>query len=134
MGVEPFLVAAVLRGVLGQRLVRRLCERCRQPDPDAAEIVASYCQHQGVAEPTEQGYFKTGGCAACGQTGFRGRVGVFEVLRVDGAIRRLIGDKADSGRLLAAGRANGLTTMVEDGFSKASRGLTTVDEVLRTTG
>ncbi len=134
MGVEPFLVAAVLRGVLGQRLVRRLCERCRLPDPDAAEVVASYCRHQGVAAPTEHGYFKTGGCAACGQTGFRGRFGVFEVLRVDSAIRALIGDKADSSRLLAAGRGKGLTTMVEDGFSKASRGLTTVDEVLRTTG
>ncbi len=97
-------------------------------------MVASYCRHQGVAAPTERSYFKIGGCAACGQTGFRGRVGVFEVLRVDGVIRGLIGDKADSSRLLAAGRANGFTTMVEDGFSKASRGLTTVDEVLRTTG
>ena len=133
MGVESFLVAAVLRGVLGQRLVRRLCERCRQPDPDQHEVVAAFCRQQGVAAPTDHGYFKACGCAACGQTGFRGRVGVFEVLRVDSKIRALIGDKADSSRLLAAGRSNGLSTMVEDGFSKASRGMTTVDEVLRTT-
>ena len=133
MGVEPFLVAAVLRGVLGQRLVRRLCERCRQPDPDQHDVVASYCRHEGVAAPPERAYFKACGCAACGGTGFRGRIGVFEMLRVDRKTRALIGDRADSGRLLAAGRANGLTTMVEDGFSKASRGMTTVDEVLRTT-
>ncbi len=133
MGVEPFLVAAVLRGVLGQRLVRRLCERCRQPDPDQEDIVASFCQHEGIAAPPERAYFKACGCAACGGTGFRGRVGVFELLRVDRTVRALIGDKAESSRLLAAGRASGLTTMVEDGFSKASRGITTVDEVLRTT-
>ena len=134
MGIEPFLVAAVLRGVLGQRLVRRLCERCRQPDPDQEDVVASFCRHEGVTAPPDRAYFKACGCAACGGTGFRGRVGVFEILRVDRTVRALIGDKADSGRLLAAGRASGLTTMVEDGFSKASRGMTTVDEVLRTTG
>ncbi len=133
MGVEPFLVAAVLRGVLGQRLVRRLCERCRQPDPDQHEVVASFCRHQGSAAPVERTYFKAAGCPACGHTGFRGRVGVFEVLRVDSKIRALIGDKASTPTLLAAARTTGFTTMVEDGFSKASRGVTTVDEVLRTT-
>ena len=133
MGIEPFLVAAVLRGVVGQRLVRRLCERCRQPDPEQEDIVASFCRHEGTAAPPERAYSKACGCAACGGTGFRGRVGVFEILRVDRTVRALIGDKADSSRLLAAGRASGLTTMVEDGFSKASRGMTTVDEVLRTT-
>ena len=133
MGIEPFLVAAVLRGVLGQRLVRRLCARCRQPDHDQEDLVASFCRHEGVAAPPERAYFKACGCAACGGTGFRGRVGVFEILRVDRTVRALIGDKVDSSRLLAAGRASGLTTMVEDGFSKAARGMTTVDEVLRTT-
>ncbi len=134
MGIEPFLVAAVLRGVLGQRLVRRLCERCRQPDPDRHDVVASFCRSEGIAPPPERGYFKACGCAACGGTGFRGRVGVFEILRVDRNVRALIGERADSGRLLAAGRASGHTTMMEDGFAKAERGMTTVDEILRTTG
>ncbi len=134
MGVEPFLIAASLRGVLGQRLVRRLCERCRAPDPKQAEIVRGLCRKNGLVEPAEHGFHKAVGCPACGQTGYRGRVGVFEVLRVDGAIRKLIGIKAEGARIEAAGRENGLTTMLEDGFAKAGRGHTSVEEVLRTVG
>ena len=134
MGVEPFLIAASLRGVLGQRLVRRLCERCKAPDPRQADIVRGMCRKHGLVEPRESGFQKPVGCQACGQTGFRGRVGVFEVLRIDAAIRTLIGAKADTNRILAAGRENGLTTMLEDGFAKAGRGATSVDEVLRTVG
>lgn len=134
MGVEPFLIAASLRGVLGQRLVRRLCDRCKTPDTDQADIVRGMCRRHKLVEPREYGFHKGVGCPACGQTGFRGRVGVFEILRVDADIRKLIGEKADTGSILTAGRANGLTTMLEDGFAKAGRGLTSVDEVLRTVG
>ena len=134
MGVEPYLVAACLRGVLGQRLVRRLCERCRVPDPEQAGIVASLCRTNGLATPADRDFFKPCGCPACGNTGFRGRVGVFEVLRVDGTVRDLIGAKADNKRLLAAARGTGLTTMIEDGLDKAARGVTTLDEVLRSVG
>ena len=134
MGIEPFLIAASLRGVLGQRLVRRLCERCRAPDPKQAEIVRGLCRKNGFAEPVEQAFQKAVGCPACGQTGYRGRVGVFEVLRVNGAIRKLIGAKAEGARIEAAGRENGLTTMLEDGFAKAGRSQTSVEDVLRTVG
>jgi general secretion pathway protein E len=134
MGVEPFLIAASLRGVLGQRLVRRLCERCREPDPKSADLVNGLSRKHGFFAPRERGFAKSVGCPACGNTGFRGRVGVFEVLRVDDAIRTLIGTKADSQRILTAARETGLTTMLEDGFDKAARGITTVDEVLRTVG
>ena len=134
MGVEPFLIAASLRGVLGQRLVRRLCERCKAPDPKAEEIVHGLCAKNGLAVPAEPAFHKAVGCPSCGQTGYRGRVGVFEVLRVDGAIRKLIGAKADGMRIEAAARETGLTTMIEDGFAKAGRGLTSVEDVLRTVG
>ena len=134
MGIEPFLIAASLRGVLGQRLVRRLCERCKAPDPTQAETVRALCRRHGIATPKATDFQKTKGCSACGQTGFRGRIGVFEVLRIDQAIRTLIGARADTGRILEAGRATGLTTMLEDGLDKASRGLTSIDEVLRTVG
>ncbi len=134
MGVEPFLIAAVLRGVLGQRLVRRLCDRCKTPDPAQSEMVRGLCRKNGLPEPKDRNYHKGVGCPACGQSGFRGRVGVFEVLRVDPAIRTLIGAKADSNQILEAGRKTGLTTMLEDGFAKAGLGLTSVDEVLRTIG
>ena len=134
MGVEPFLIAASLRGVLGQRLVRRLCERCKVPDSTQAETVRGLCRKHGFAEPKSRGFFKSVGCPVCGMTGFRGRVGVFEVLRVDATIRSLIGAKADSTQILAAGRETGLTTMLEDGFAKAGLGQTSVEEVLRTIG
>ena len=134
MGVEPFLIAAVLRGVLGQRLVRRLCDRCKTPDPVQAETVRGLCRKSGVPEPKDRNYHKNVGCPACGQSGFRGRIGVFEVLRVDPAIRSLIGAKADTNQILEAGRKTGLTTMLEDGCAKAGLGLTSVDEVLRTIG
>ena len=134
MGIEPFLIAASLRGVLGQRLVRRLCERCKVPDPTQVETMRSLCRRHGIGTPTAIGFNKNVGCAACGQTGFRGRIGIFEVLRVDQAIRTLIGARADTGRILEAGRVSGLTTMLEDGLDKAGRGLTSIDEVLRTVG
>jgi general secretion pathway protein E len=134
MGVEPFLIAASLRGVLGQRLVRRLCDRCHAPDPDQARTVEALCRSRDLPIPPEKHYRRACGCSACGQTGFRGRVGLFEVLRVNGRMRTLIGDKADPGALLAAARADGTTTMLEDGLDKAARGLTTVGEVLRIVG
>ena len=134
MGIEPFLIAASLRGVLGQRLVRRLCERCKAPNPAHADTVRALCRRHAIAMPKVIGFQKNVGCSACGQTGFRGRIGVFEVLCVDPAIRALIGARADTGRILEAGRATGLTTMLEDGLDKAGRGLTSVDEVLRTVG
>jgi general secretion pathway protein E len=134
MGVEPFLIAASLRGVLGQRLVRRLCERCRASDPAQVEIVQRFCQKHELVAPRDQSFFKPVGCPSCGQTGFRGRIGIFEVLRVDAAMRTLIGAKADTARLFAAAREGGSTSMVEDGFAKAGQGLTSVDEVLRTIG
>ena len=134
MGVEPFLIAASLRGVLGQRLVRRLCERCRVEDPAQVEIVERFCQKHALIAPRDRAFFKPLGCPSCGQTGFRGRIGIFEVLRVDAAMRTLIGAKADTASLFAAAREGGSTSMLEDGFAKAGQGLTSVDEVLRTIG
>jgi general secretion pathway protein E len=134
MGIEPFLTAATLRGVLAQRLVRRLCERCRIPDPAQKEVVAALCAHHHLPAPAEQHFMKGLGCPACGQTGFKGRVGLFEIVRVDTAVRALIAAGADSTQILAAARNSGTTTMLEDGLSKAARGLTSIDEVLRAVG
>lgn len=134
MGVEPFLISASLRGVIGQRLVRRLCERCKEPDPASGAVAGSLCDRYGLAHPSFRNFMTGRGCPACGQTGFRGRVGLFEVLKVDADVRALIGAKADPDRILASGRKNGLTTMIEDGLTKAGLGQTTIDEVLRTVG
>ncbi|MBH0237849.1 type II/IV secretion system protein [Methylobrevis sp. L22] len=134
MGVEPFLIAASLRGVLGQRLVRRLCERCRRPDPTVRAGVEKLVEGRGlVCEPADV-YYEPVGCEACGRTGYRGRIGVFEVLRMDDGMRSLLRVEPDPGKVLAAARAAGMTTMLEDGLAKAGLGHTSVEEVLRATG
>jgi general secretion pathway protein E len=97
-------------------------------------VVGALCNKYGLAQPTHRKFMKARGCPACGQTGFRGRVGLFEVLKVDADVRSLIGAKADPDRILASGRKNGLTTMIEDGLTKAGLGQTTIDEILRTVG
>ena len=134
MGIEPYLLASALRGVLGQRLVRRLCERCKREDPREAETAKALAAERGFRIDPAARFFGPQGCAACGQTGYRGRVGVFEVMRVDDDVRKRIREDPDPTGMLAAARRGGLTTMLEDGVAKAGRGMTTISEVLRTTG
>ncbi|ACA16492.1 type II secretion system protein E [Methylobacterium sp. 4-46] len=134
MGVEPYLIAASLRGVVGQRLVRRLCERCRAPDPDGGAALDAVCARRGFARPGGGRVHRPVGCPHCGGSGFRGRVGVFEVMPVDEALTGLIRREPDPLVLLRAAREAGMTTMLEDGLAKAADGLTSLDEVMRMTG
>jgi general secretion pathway protein E len=131
MGIEDYLMAATLRGVVGQRLVRRLCERCRAPRRAVPEVV----ERLGLDRFAEGEIVlhRAVGCAACGGTGFSGRVGVFEVLALDEGLGRLILARADAGRLRAAANERGFRTMDEDGLAKAVAGVTTVEEILRVT-
>ena len=134
MGVEPYLVASSLRGVMGQRLVRRLCDRCKRTDPREDEAARSLAADRGFRIDPAARFHAAQGCAACGQTGYRGRIGVFEVMQVDDDLRRLIRERPDPTAILATAKRSGLTTMLQDGVAKAGRGLTSVTEVLRTTG
>ena len=131
MGVEPFLIASSLRGVLGQRLVRRLCARCRAPDAGAAQALRAVCERRAVATPPRLHLHGPVGCPSRGGTGYRGRIGVFEALHVDEAVRALVRGEPDPQRILQAARAGGMTTMLEDGIAKAAEGLTSLDEVMR---
>ena len=133
MGVEPYLIASSLRGVLGQRLVRRLCERCKVADPHALDAALEVCARRGVPAPERRDFHGPGGCASCGGSGYRGRIGVFEVLEVDDTLGTLIRGQPDPQTILRAARAGGMTTMLDDGIAKASLGLTSVDEVMRIT-
>ncbi|ENO90551.1 general secretory pathway protein E, partial [Thauera phenylacetica B4P] len=112
MGIEPFLLASTLRGVLAQRLVRKLCPDCRQP---AASV---------------QGW-EAGQCGHCGHSGYRGRAGIYELLVVDEAMRRLIHDGADEDRLRAHARAAGMRSLHEDGLRHVASGLTSAAELQR---
>jgi type IV pilus assembly protein PilB len=128
MGIEPFLVASALSGVVGQRLLRRICTSCAAPyTPTPAEIriIAEQVGHQ---PPT---WLKGKGCNMCSNTGFRGRVGVYELLQITDSIRELIVARATHHELRAAAVADGMRTMQAQAFELVVDGKTTVDDVIR---
>jgi general secretion pathway protein E len=134
MGVEPYLLGASLRGVLGQRLVRRLCERCKAPDDSVTEGARALAARRGIGLPATLNFHKPVGCDACGQSGYRGRIGIFEVLPVDEDIRAVIRRDPDPSAIAELAQRQGMTTMLADGLSRCAAGTTTIDEVLRATG
>jgi general secretion pathway protein E len=131
--VERFLIGASLKCVVGQRLVRRLCEHCRRPAAYPPPEAGAYLADGRLKGQTGATVHAADGCARCGQTGFRGRIGIFEVLTVDGTIRDLLREGAGAGEIDRAARNAGMTAMIEDGFDKVCRGLTTFSEVIRAT-
>ena len=129
MGVEDYLLTSTLHAVLAQRLVRRLCPACREPYEPLPELVRELGLQ--AADPIRLWHAR--GCVECGDSGFRGRLVIHELLPVNDDIRRLILDHADSGRIQKVARSAGMQTMYEDGCQKAMQGLTNVEEVLRVT-
>jgi general secretion pathway protein E len=127
MGVEPFLVASSLIGVLAQRLVRRLCPQCRRPhSPDPAERALL---EVGVDDDVT--IYTPVGCAACSNTGYQGRTGIYELLQVDDAMRSLVHDNAAEGKLREYARSRGMRGIRQDGLRWVLRGETSLEEVLR---
>lgn len=125
MKVEPFLLASVLTGVLAQRLVRRLCPECRIPyAPDAALLA------QHPERPLPARLYHPGGCAACGGSGYSGRLALLEFLPVTEPVARMILASADA-RTIAAAAGPALRSLFDDGLDKAGQGLTSLEEVLR---
>jgi len=122
MGVENYLITSSLVAVLAQRLVRVICQQCKQQGEDTlspfGEMVST---------------FRGAGCEHCYGTGYRGRVGIFEMMQLNDEIRRLIMNNEDAGALTSAAKRNGMNSLREDGWDKVRRGITTVDEVLRVT-
>ena len=129
MGCEPYLFSSVLNGVLAQRLVRRICPVCRVPKAaDAAELASL-----GVASTGAEVLFHGKGCDECRGTGYRGRIGIYELLRVTESIRSLIVRKAPAAEIRREAIAQGMVTLREDGWARACAGLTTLAEILRVT-
>jgi general secretion pathway protein E len=131
MGVETFLVASSLAGVLAQRLVRTVCDDCAETKP----LSEAACRELGVeaalhaGKPVREGK----GCIACQHTGYRGRRGIYELLMVDDQVREMVLSNADAARVKHAAREAGMKTLREDGLSKILKGETTVAEVCRVT-
>jgi general secretion pathway protein E/type IV pilus assembly protein PilB len=127
IGVKPFLVSTSLRAVMAQRLVRKICPHCRRPcQPEPKELHALGITPAQAAGAT---FARGDGCAACNGTGYRGRMGIFEILVVNEEIQRMIYEHAGTAALREKARALGMRTMREDGIRKAIAGLTTIEEV-----
>lgn len=133
LGVESYLLRSTLRAVIAQRLVRQLCDRCKSAktltDADFTEdprlTTLGFRAGEVLHHP--------GGCERCGGSGYRGRLGVFEVLELDNELRDLIGDKTDGHKIDQAAIKAGMTTMLDDGIAKCRAGLTSPAEILRVT-
>jgi general secretion pathway protein E/type IV pilus assembly protein PilB len=126
MGLEPFLVASTIEGLMAQRLVRRVCKRC-------AEIVTVESAVRPVVPEDITAYKKGRGCEDCRMTGFRGRQGVFELVVVDDEIREMILRRDGANKVKAACVKKGMRSLREDGWDRVRAGITTVEEVIRIT-
>ncbi len=136
MGVPPFLVASTLNVTMGQRLVRSLCDTCKEERKITPEEIASLKEILPDAEKMLDGtargkFYAVKGCPTCNNTGYVGRIGVREVLEVNDEIRQLVMNRANASEIKAAAMRNGMTSMIQDGLLKALDGKTTIEEVLR---
>jgi len=129
MGVEPFLVSATLIGGLAQRLARRICTNCKEPYKPSREHLMRFGFNPD--EHPDVTFYHGRGCELCRHTGFKGRLGLFELMRMNEEIADLVVRRAPLSEIKAAARANGMKTLQEDGFQKCIDGLTTVQEVMR---
>jgi len=129
IGTEPFIIAGGLIGVVAQRLVRRLCTHCRRqytPPPETLRAM-------NLAETDAAAFvfYKAVGCDQCNHTGYRGRIGIYEVMKVTEKLRRLIASKATEDQLRESAIAGGMISLGEDGLAKVKSGITTPEELLR---
>lgn len=131
MGVEPFLITSTLNAVMAQRLVRRLCPACRTKEAGSPEMLSALGLNTSDHQPVT--FYRAHGCDRCGNSGFRGRIALFELLIIDDEINRLVLARAEARVIQRAATDAGMRTMLADGIIKARGGLTTIDEVLRVT-
>jgi len=130
MGLEDYLITAVLRGVLAQRLVRRLCQQCKRPAEAPAEMIERFGLDKRATELPIRLWHPVG-CPHCRQTGYRGRMAIAEFLVPDEEVERLIFSRADHNTIERAAVAAGMTTMFDAGLDAALAGDTTIEEVVR---
>ncbi len=132
MGIEPFLVASTVNVALGQRLVRMICSACKVPRRITEGEFEALKENvpAGIIDD-HRDFFKGKGCTVCGGTGYRGRMGIYEILEMNDFIREAVMRRADAGEIKKLAIKNGMITLLEDGFKKAVEGRTTIEEILR---
>lgn len=128
MGIEPYLVTSTVVGAMAQRLVRKICSECKEEyEPDYAKLPKDFAIQRG------EKLYRGAGCQKCRNTGFRGRAGIYELLTMTDEIRERIMNRAPISQIVQSGRASGLRLLREDGWIKVKRGMTTPEEVVRST-
>ena len=131
IGVKPFLVSTSLRAVMAQRLVRKICKHCKRPFlPDSKELRSLNINPAQAASAT---FARGDGCGQCNSTGYRGRMGIFEIFVINDEVQKMIYEGVGTSRLREKARALGMRTMREDGARKVTSGLTTIEEVVSIT-
>ncbi|KMY68883.1 hypothetical protein AAU61_04720 [Desulfocarbo indianensis] len=130
MGVDSYLISSALTTVMAQRLVRKLCPQCRKPAKVDHDILA---RHGIQAEPGQYTIYAGGGCDECGQRGYQGRIGIFEMMEITDAVRELINQQSDTESLRQLALKQGMRTLRQDGWLKVQAGVTSLEEVLRVT-
>jgi type II secretory ATPase GspE/PulE/Tfp pilus assembly ATPase PilB-like protein len=130
MGIEPFLVCNSLTLAVAQRLVRRVCLKCREPYTPSPALLESIGLKPNQEE--EILFYRGKGCDSCNQTGYRGRVGIFEIMVMSQEIRNLVLQKALPSVIKRKALEKGMTTLMESGINKVIQGITSIDEVLST--
>lgn len=135
MGVEPFLVATPIKGVQAQRLVRRLCSQCARPAQNVLPAIADEAGHWAarVLGDVAPNWHEPVGCSNCQNTGYRGRIGIYELVPVDEHMQQAVVAGSTHQQLRAMARERGYRFLREDGLLKAWKGMTSVEEVLRVT-
>jgi type II secretory ATPase GspE/PulE/Tfp pilus assembly ATPase PilB-like protein len=132
MGIEPFLVASSVEGIVAQRLIRRLCAACRRP-LEIDDVKKEFLRSEGfpVDRLATQTIYDPAGCDECRGSGFKGRTGIYEILLVDDHIRPLIISRASASEIKQVAKRRGLKSLREDGWEKVLDGITTIEEILR---
>ncbi|HSL20721.1 MAG TPA: ATPase, T2SS/T4P/T4SS family [Vicinamibacterales bacterium] len=129
MGVEPYVIASALIGVVAQRLVRRLCPHCKRVYTPSTDTLRAL--NMSDADAAQWPFYRSVGCEHCNQTGYRGRIAIYEVMRVTDKLRRLIAARAGEDAVRDTALSTGMLTLGEDGLSKVKSGITTPEELLR---
>jgi general secretion pathway protein E len=134
MGIEDFLMASAILGILAQRLVRLICPQCRTPlSPEAAAQELRRMRNGAIPDTEAPQLYIGAGCPACAHTGYQGRTGIYELILIDDMMRQLILQRADASTLRQTAIQQGMQTLATDGWRKVTQGLTTIQEVLRVT-
>jgi type IV pilus assembly protein PilB len=130
IGVQPFLIASSVIAIMAQRLVRVVCPKCKEPDePDTGELQSAGIMPDQLANAS---FMRGRGCNHCYHTGYRGRLGIFEMMKMSAGIREMTFNRAPNQEIRRQARLMGMRTLLEDGVEKAVKGITTLEEVLST--